>query len=769
MKKATSLLLALTLCLIALASCSGGNSGKDNKKHTHESCEWVIDNKGHYQNCNAENKKINEGKHTVDSDHICTVCKAKVIAYSPENVVVSIFNEINMVETFTEYYNGEIIVKEDTKFEKKGSDYTGYKTYSDGILIEEGVIVKGGKYGYRISQYTSYYSDGNYRIRIYDEHEKTLKLTEYDKNGKEIECVSYENTYSENGVLVLRKQYINERLIEETVYEELSDKKSNRTKSSTYYFSNGEKLTELFDEKEETISSTYYDAGGNVSESSDYEYTYDKDGNVVFSKEYVDGKLYREKQYSYTTYDYAYTPTYISKDTAYYQDEKYIYEYNENNDCVRILRYDSDGELTSESTFKTTYDKYGNYIKLQEFINGELTYEHEYSYYTDDKKSTHESKRTFYDDGYKDVVWYDEDGNTLKEIRYDPDGNVEYEHNYEYTRDENGNPLYEKQYENGELIYEKEYSYFPDDPDSTYVSKETEYYPDGGKYVTIYDNHENIKSETEYDSDGQIVYSEEHENIYNSNGDLVKINEYENGVLVETYEYSYRKNSKETYQSKSTIYYEDSEKLETFYGENGSITSEIYYYSNGSKYVSLYNDKSLQSSTRLYDADGNIIEEFTYEYDFDDNDVLIHEDEYHNGELRSEHEYSYYPDDPYDTYLSKSTIYNPDKSKEIVIYDLFGSVTNETLYDSQGDVTYSFEYEHEYDENGHFIYQKKYDNGSLVYEAEFSYPEDSYFGTYLSLLIEYFSDNTKRVTRYSEDGDIISSVYYDSNGNAIEN
>ena len=94
---------------------------------------------------------------------------------------------------------------------------------------------------------------------------------------------------------------------------------------------------------------------------------------------------------------------------------------------------------------------------------------------------------------------------------------------------------------------------------------------------------------------------------------------------------------------------------------------------------------------------------------------------------------------------------------EIVFYCKYSADENGNAYTMQ------------YDENGHFLYQKKYDNGSLRYEAEFSYLEDSYLGTYLSLLIEYFSDNTKRVTRYSEDGEIISSVYYDSNGNVIEN
>ncbi len=754
----------LVLCLAVLASCSN----KKNDGHSHDGEPWIADNFGHYQMCEKENKKVNEGEHTTNEEHICTVCGARVIARSPKNLEITVFNEFGFEKAITIYYDSNVVYHAETKFEKSGDSYSGYKIYSGENLVEEGKFASVDKDGYVLSQKTQYYENGEYYIYLYNEYGDCATQTDYDKDGNSLNVLKFENVYSQNGVLVQRKTYDNDFLSEDSIYEETSDQKS-RIKSETYYFHDGTKEVKSFNEKELATLSTLYSADGDILEEKTYKYTYDKDGNVIIIKEYSGSSLVREAICSYTTYKHANNATYISQDTVYYSEGKHVYLYDENNDYVSITEYDANGEMTRISEIEYTYDDLGNRISEKNFVNGDLAYAIEYSCFANDPRHTYISKRTHYDNGYKYVTFYNEIGNVTKEIYYDQDGEVSYECTHEYTFDDRGNMLSEKEYEDGTLRREYEYSYSTSDPDRTYMSKRTDYLNGSPNRVEIYNENRETISEIEYDADGKVIHTHTFEYEYDDNGKLLKRHEYENGRLIETRENVYYPDgSGETYFSKNIMYYEDGSYRVIVYNTHGSIVSDTHYFADSTRLENTYDDNGNDLSETYYDADGNISAKFTYEYTYDNKGNIVLRKEYKNDTLYSETEYSYKTDDPEDVYASQKTYYYDNLSKEVIKYDECGATISEVVYDAQGNVEFSATYENEYDDEGNFLNEKKYENGVLTCLREYSYYTNGYSGTYTSKRTEYFENGSSLVTVYSENGEIISETHYDKDGNVIE-
>lgn len=762
MKKIVIVTLALTLCLIAFASCK--------KSHTHKNCGWIADNLGHYISCSGENERINAGEHTVDKDHICTVCGAQVVAFSPKSLEITVFNEFGFEKTRTFYYDSNIIYRTVTEFEMDGSAYKGYKIYRDKVLVEEGKFASVTSDDYILSQRTTYDADGEYSVYIYNDHGDYTKCTNYNKTGNEISVTEREHVYDKNGIRIQRKSYGNGVLYRDIIYEATPDGES-RKKIDTYYYSDGDKEVVYFDENENETACTTYDANGDILEELTYKYTYDKDGSVILIKEYEGSSLTKETVYSYTTYKYAKSITYKSKETLYYDDEKDVYIYDENNDYISITQYGTNGEIVRLSEFEYIYDDLGNLASEKEFVNGNLTHEYEYSCRADDPTYTYRSKLVYYEaDGYKYVTFYDESGYVTKEIYYDNDGEIDYECTHEYTFDDKDNMLSKKEYTDGKLIREYEYSYKTSNPSETFQSKRTDYYDDSTKRVEIYNENRETVSATEYDAEGNVTYSSTFEYEYDDNGELLKRYEYENGKLTDINEYAYYPDDPgRTYFNKHIIYYEDASYRIIVYNTRGSIISDTHYFADSTKHETLYDGDGNTLSETYYDVDGYISEERTYEYTFDDKGNVVLEKEYKNGKLYSQTEYSYKTDDPEDIYRSQRTYYYDDLSKEIVKYDEYGATVSSVVYDAQGNVTFSVIYENEYDSEGNFLNEKKYENGVLTCLWEYSYYTDGHSGTHVSQRTEYFNDGSILVTVYSEDDEITSETYYDKDGNVIPN
>lgn len=839
MKNTLKSITALALCLIVLVACKKG--------HTHENCEWVADYQGHYLICTESNEKLNVGEHTLDEKHICTACGAKVKATDSKSVKVTTFNELGFEKTVTSYYDSKTVYRDETILEKEGDTYTGYKTYRGDALIEEGKLVKGGEKGYRITETKHYFSDGEYSIDTYDEHEHRTSYITYTKTGKIIGNTRFENTYSENGALIKTKIYYFDKLESEDVYAERPDKET-RLVTSVQYSEYGGRREMHYNEEDLIASVKYYDEDGILYSEIKYEYIYDADGILTLTKEYDGDFLAFESVHSRTTYKYADDDTYESKRTNYFRDgTKTIAILNENRDVLSRTEYAANGEVKYKNEYEYAFDDYGNYISVKKYTDGVLSQEEEYTPANDTYKYTRLTKVTRYrDDGSKQVIIYDDNGNITSSTDYDKDGNglqtttntfvydiigntlsrkthvngklvEEYEYSYyandqtetylsktteynedstktvstfdenhntlsieeygengeltskityEYVYDENGEIVLKKSFENSELFEETEYAYVSGNSGRTYEYKTTYYHSDSTKTVYIYDKNDKLLSEEEYDENGLLVSSYTYEYVYDNNGNMIFKKQYENGKLTETSEYAYKTDgSSYTYCFKTTTYGEGLSKQITVYDENGEIDTFVVYEEDGSFYKWTYENGHPKSRTE-YDADGNVTEEYIYEYVFDDKNNPISAKIFENGKLYNEQKYSYRSDDPERVYMSETTHYYSDSSKGVNFYNEYGGITEFILYNAEGLVEDRHVYDIEYDNKGNKLHEKQYINGELRYEWEYSYCTDD-SDTYISKKIDYESDGGKTVFVLSEDGETISETRYDKNGNVI--
>ena len=89
---------------------------------------------------------------------------------------------------------------------------------------------------------------------------------------------------------------------------------------------------------------------------------------------------------------------------------------------------------------------------------------------------------------------------------YDADGNVTSTESWEYTYDDNGFITREKAYADGVLNTETVYKIvIEDDGMFSYPETVTTYNEDGSKTVCVYDENDELISETKYDASGNVV------------------------------------------------------------------------------------------------------------------------------------------------------------------------------------------------------------------------------------------------------------------------
>lgn len=231
-----------------------------------------------------------------------------------------------------------------------------------------------------------------------------------------------------------------------------------------------------FNENGDPLKMADYDKNGNVITESVYEYKYDADGNLIYSVETTDGVITGEN--SYTVVD---GESVASQYIGYMDDgSKFVNEYDEYGNTVRIVTYDSDG-------------------------NEDTTEDREYALSADEQ--WYESKCVSIEsDGSKVISEYSEMGDQTGVTRYDADGNFVFSYLWEYTYDDDGNWQNIKEYLNDALHLDTVYATVTtEDGSMTYPETVTKYNEEGGKTVTVYDAENNIISETHYDANGNVI------------------------------------------------------------------------------------------------------------------------------------------------------------------------------------------------------------------------------------------------------------------------
>lgn len=346
-------------------------------------------------------------------------------------------------------------------------------------------------------------------------------------------------------------------------------------------------------------------------------------------------------------------------ETATYEDgTAMLVCYNEYGDLSRLVYYAADGSVESEDRVEYVYDEDGNKLSQKSYSGEVLSSEYEYA-----RASSGElyvSKDTYYyEDGSKDCGEYDENGNSLRNTSYTADGAVAYSYEYEYS--EEAGWMREKVYEGDRLTSEQEF--LMDQEGNQITIRHVYYNEDQTSSVTEYDEYGNETLEAYYDADGKLESAVRYENEYDSNGSRILRRIYEGDRLIEEVEYFVGSDEEGSWSmsGKTTVYHED-----------------------GTKMIS---DRDLEltwATETTYDADGGVIEEVRYEYEYDEEGESIGAKGYRNGKLFQE-SHSIRNADGEATGI-RMISYDEDGTKTVSEYNEAFDLVKETVYDADGNV-----------------------------------------------------------------------------------
>ena len=230
------------------------------------------------------------------------------------------------------------------------------------------------------------------------------------------------------------------------------------------------------DAHENPLKIAEYSATGEVYTETVYQYQYDENGNVLHSKVTVDGVLTEENEYMVVDEE-----SLLRKLTSYMEDgSKFSNEYDEHGNVIRLITYDTEGNNIHQADSEYT-----------QLVDG----------------AWYESKCTYSEiDGSKTVGEYDAQGNSTSITAYDAQGNLESTQTWEYVYTDGDRKVSEKHYIDGQLVEELLYKTVEtEDYSVNFPETVTQYNDDGSKTVTVYDENDEIVSQTNYDSEGNVI------------------------------------------------------------------------------------------------------------------------------------------------------------------------------------------------------------------------------------------------------------------------
>ena len=431
--------------------------------------------------------------------------------------------------------------------------------------------------GYR--QYAKMVSyDGNGKIEYedsYNEYGDIIERKRYDENGVLDSWEKNEYTYDAEGRYVSKKAYIvNTSTGVAFLYSDMEcaydeDGRSYVKRETVYTDTSGSKDVYEYDSNGRLISYVSYDVAGKVIVSERTEYEVDSEGRILTEKVYSNGKLIRVENYKEHPW---YWDTYLASVIYYNDDGSYLMvTYDEYGSEEGRGEYDKDGNLISYSGRESTYDDLGNLINEKYYEDNRLSYEYIYEY--DSYGNYLGFQRIYYyEDGWKEISWDDENGFTIREEMYNEKGELVHVDTYEReiepgTRE---HLLWEKRYRNGNLVSYVEYYAYDEDG---YI-KRAIYYDDDGSYREENYSGYNQTSTIWYDNNGNVIATDTYEYYYQIDhwDHIIAEIIYRDGVKHQMIEYY---NYEEGGSWKSFVYYDS----------NGLISDEYLYKATGELYI----------------------------------------------------------------------------------------------------------------------------------------------------------------------------------------
>ncbi len=273
----------------------------------------------------------------------------------------------------------------------------------------------------------------------------------------------------------------------------------------------------------------------------------DEEGRVLTSREYVDGVLVSESAFTISAEGESIPAT----QKTWYDDGAWtLNEYDEHGNCVRATSYDAENNLAAETlseymlgsdgwyyeaksttlmdgyTFYSEINEYGDTIRSlytddtgnvfidivyeYEYLNGALLWRKQYDHgrlsvesICDGEWNSVVKETEYYDDGTSIVSEFNDVGDPVHITFLAADGTVEMTQAFEYKYDEHSTQLSCKAYVNDALVLHTEYAFNEDG--WNYIARETMYNEDGTYIVCLFDENEELTSETIYDASGNVI------------------------------------------------------------------------------------------------------------------------------------------------------------------------------------------------------------------------------------------------------------------------
>lgn len=314
--KMTKTFIIVSVLTMGLAGCSMISTAAD--EHTHTAGSYEADLENHWQVCEEDGEKMESEAHTLDESDYCEICNKSVYDFGDGTYGVYSYDEQGAL-CLDEYYNedGSLISYYRYEYDyDENAVVTASRFYiydpgyygEDEVLFEEAVYLpcENDEYGecYQ-AESTTYYEDGGKSCTEYAENSDIIRVVEYDAEGNEVRTERYEYEQDEQGERSYMAVYTDDVLSYEEFYVPGPSGFNDMTKQ------------------------VYYEEDGSVMSTSEYEYEYDDEGNLLHYTIYDNGVPKWESIYELDDEGWAY----LAKEI----------EYDENGELIGETKYDAEG------------------------------------------------------------------------------------------------------------------------------------------------------------------------------------------------------------------------------------------------------------------------------------------------------------------------------------------------------------------------------------------------------------------------------------------
>ena len=390
------------LAAVLLAGCGNQqaveSSTPETTVHTHApAAVYSWNGTEHWHECEC-GEKLDVATHNIDEDNLCQDCGVEVWDYGDGYADVTAYDEYGNMVRSVSYENGTIVSDylQEHEYDEAGNIVLT-RVYVDGdlqnqdefVLLEDGSVV--------IKSSTLYMDDGKSYME-YDEEGNLVYSAFINAEGEK-----YQESWSEYAV---------------------GDDGEFYESKTTTVCEDGEKGVAEYNQYEDVTLIQRYDAEGNLTSESIWEYGYNEEGQWTWSNCYKDGRLVQEIP-TYADSEFAgYQSHYAETVIDYFEDGSKLVTFTGAHTQVETETwYNADGSVASVTSYAYEFFDDGNYKRIQVYEDDVLVTDTEYVMDAEGFFSMKSLKTEYHADGTKTVYEYDEYEEVISEKTYDAEGN----------------------------------------------------------------------------------------------------------------------------------------------------------------------------------------------------------------------------------------------------------------------------------------------------------------------------------------------------------